>query len=107
MTRALGVTLALLACIPATGCATILFPERSLVPESERGDLDVAMLAGDIVLSIPFFVTTVTIAMAASAGGGGFNLPGESSLAALAFPPTSTSNTEPFTCLSPSKRNDS
>jgi hypothetical protein len=37
-----------------TGCATLLFPERSLVPKSERGGVDGILLAVDIVASVPF-----------------------------------------------------
>jgi hypothetical protein len=37
-----------------TGCATLLFPERSIVPPSQRGGVDGILLTVDIIASVPF-----------------------------------------------------
>ncbi len=52
--RGVAAGLCLLALVPMTGCATLIFPERSLVPPPQRGGVDGILLTADIVASVPF-----------------------------------------------------
>ena len=72
--------LCLLGLLLCSGCATILFPERALVPQSRRGDVDVVMVAADALLSIPTLLVGI---MGHALGGVGFSKGEEK---ALLFP---------------------
>ena len=54
--------------LSASGCATIVHPERSLVPQTERGGVDVVMAISDVVLGLP---VTLAVIVGLSFGGGG------------------------------------
>jgi hypothetical protein len=62
-----AVAFAILVAFSSSGCATILHPERSLVPSDERGDIDTTMVVADVILSVPFLFA----GLCAMAFGGG------------------------------------
>jgi hypothetical protein len=65
--RAAGLGLCFAAILGASGCATILHPERALIPKNERGEVDLVMAVADTIISIP----TYLFAMLAIGLGGG------------------------------------
>jgi hypothetical protein len=72
LVRGVGIGLCLLALLPMTGCATLIFPERSLVPPGERRGIDGILLTVDIVASVPFAALGSLLVLACVASPGSY-----------------------------------